>query len=375
MRTASQRFLRRAAAVLLGLVAVFVLLELVLRIADWQPAALLSKRSLLDRTPTRRVWYDCYPSNPHAEFKPVPDVSNGQWVLLNNLLPPEELPLARLAETPWCVQYELSSRGLRDAERSVEPASGVARVALVGDSFAFGEGVPVEKALAASVQSALGAQGEVLNFGWPGDDTRKEIARLEAAIEPFHLRRAVVVFIANDIEMAPELQHEQEYINDLVQVRDAYLSRHRAGTAQFSWSRLLTTVSGYLDMRRVTAKTIQWYRDLYDPAKNGVALQRFRAALEHLAKEPNCRVVLVLYPLLEHFEGAYPLQPVHDAVAAMARTAGLPVLDLAPAFAGQRTEDLWVHPCDHHPNGRAHAIAGRALADWLQRGVPGFLTP
>jgi hypothetical protein len=54
---------------------------------------------------------------------------------------------------------------------------------------------------------------------------------------------------------------------------------------------------------------------------------------------------------------------------------GLPVLDLAPAFAGQRTEDLWVHPCDHHPNGRAHAIAGRALADWLQRGVPGFLTP
>jgi len=50
----------------------------------------------------------------------------------------------------------------------------------------------------------------------------------------------------------------------------------------------------------------------------------------------------------------------------MAREVGLPVLDLAEAFAGQTTAEMWVHSCDHHPNGRAHAIASAAISNWLQ---------
>jgi len=42
----------------------------------------------------------------------------------------------------------------------------------------------------------------------------------------------------------------------------------------------------------------------------------------------------------------------------------------APAFAGQSTKELWVHPCDHHPNGRPQAIAER-----LERDASGFLNP
>jgi hypothetical protein len=57
----------------------------------------------------------------------------------------------------------------------------------------------------------------------------------------------------------------------------------------------------------------------------------------------------------------------------MARDAGIPVLDLAPAFAGMDTESLRVHPTDHHPNGKAHAIAARAIADWVMEELPGFL--
>jgi hypothetical protein len=85
-------------------------------------------------------------------------------------------------------------------------------------------------------------------------------------------------------------------------------------------------------------------------------------------------VVLALYPLLEGFEEVYPLQAVHDSVAAMARSAGLDVIDLAPAFAGRSTRSLWVHPSDHHPNGSAHAIATRALLEGLHR-IDGFLAP
>jgi hypothetical protein len=52
----------------------------------------------------------------------------------------------------------------------------------------------------------------------------------------------------------------------------------------------------------------------------------------------------------------------------------LPVLDLAPHFAGRPTESLWVHTTDHHPNGIAHGMAARAIAHWLGR-LEGFIAP
>ena len=85
--------------------------------------------------------------------------------------------------------------------------------------------------------------------------------------------------------------------------------------------------------------------------------------------------MLVLYPLMFGFEGGYPLQFVHDRVREMAEAEGLAVLDVAPVFDGQSTRDLQVHPVDHHPNGRAHGLAARALAEWLRSDVPGFLNP
>jgi lysophospholipase L1-like esterase len=372
-RGARARILRRIGALLLGLCAALAIAEVALRVTHWQPASMLSKRSLLDRNPARRAWYDCYPSNPNGEFRALPDVSKGSWLLVNNLLPPEELALDLLRETPWCVEYVLSSRGLRGVEIPPEPRAGVVRIALVGDSFVFGEGVPLEKSLPAYLQARLGPTAEVVNLGWPGDDTRRELERLEAALDPLNIHRAVVVFIANDIEMTPELQREQEYMHDLIQVRDRYVTNHQARLPYFGWAHLFRLIGGAWDMRHVKAQTIQWYRDLYDPARNPASLQRFRSYLERLAHLPHCRVAFVLYPLLENLEGDYPLAVVHERVAAMARAAGLPVLDLAPAFAGQTTKELWVHPCDHHPNSRAQAIAGRAIGEWLEHGVPGFL--
>lgn len=375
MPGACRTILRIAGALLLGLVVALLLAEIGLRATGWTPPGMRSKRTLIDRTPSRRVWYDCYPSNPNGEFRALPDVSRGSWSLLDNLIPPGQIPLDRLSETPWCIEYALSPRGLREIDPALERPPGEPKLAIVGDSFVFGEGVPAESSLPAVLQTRLGSGREVLNLGWPGDDTKHEVDRLQAAAAAFHLQRAVVVFIANDIEMAPELLKEQEYIDDLIQVRDQYLARREGATPAIGWSRLYALVHGAIDMRRVTERTIAWYRDLYDPARNAEALQRFRANLERLARLPGCRVVLVLYPLLQGLEGTYPLRGVHERVARMAKAAGLQVLDLAPAFAGQRTKDLWVHACDHHPNGTAQSIAARAIAEWLERDVPGFLIP
>ena len=57
---------------------------------------------------------------------------------------------------------------------------------------------------------------------------------------------------------------------------------------------------------------------------------------------------------------------MHEHIRSYCLTHAIDVLDLFPAFQGQRERDLWVHPSDQHPNEKAHAIAARAMADYIR---------
>jgi len=372
-----RRWLFRATALALGLVVGLTVTEFVLRACDVHPTTLLIKRYLLGLDAQSIYW--CYPDNPHGEFQRTPDVTYGRWELKIMKMPQMvELPLSRLSETPWCVEYHTSPQKLRDREFGPRPR-GVLRVAGIGDSFAAGEGVPIERSLFKQVEVDLGTGYEVVNAAQPGHGTRDELDRLRFVASKLDCQRAIVVWIANDVLRTPELEKRQDYVNDLVLLRDERLQ----GDDQ-RWyrgrSRLVDVVDSRLhlwlakdDLARVTADTIGWYRDCYDPAQNGENLREFEANLAAIAGVPNCRSVLVLYPLLEGIESDYPLAAVHAYVAAAAQRAGLPVLDLAPVFRGHKSSDLWVHPVDHHPNGRAHELAAKAIIAWLRSDVPGFL--
>ena len=68
---------------------------------------------------------------------------------------------------------EVNSEAFRDRETSREKVEGVVRVVLLGDSVAFGHGVPVEQDVADQLEVALGDGYEVLNFGVGGYNTRQ----------------------------------------------------------------------------------------------------------------------------------------------------------------------------------------------------------
>jgi lysophospholipase L1-like esterase len=360
--------------VLVGLAIGVVGVELCLRWAGFEPPKLLSKRYLSNDSSEPRVNYHCYPTNPHGEFSPLPDMREGDWRLMNVMLPPERLGLEELAATPWCVEYRHSQLGLRDRDYDAEPSPEKLRIALMGDSFAFGEGVPLELSLSRRLESQL-AGCEVINAGKPGLDNQMELFRFRDLLPALHPQRAIVVFTANDIALTPDLQQKQTFINDLINIRDEYLDRRQTKAWYNGRSRVIQLLGGWWEMRQITAETIGWYLDSYNPRYNAENLARLQEQIATFGKAPNCEVALVLYPLMEGLEGEYPLARVHETVAEMARHAGLPVLDLAPAFAGQSTRELWVHETDHHPNARAHEIAAKAIADWLRKDVPEFLEP
>ncbi len=373
--TSSRGIAFRVGSVAVGLLVALLIVEIGLRLAGVEPINMMTKRHLRVTDQGRLVaGYHCYPSNPHQEFQPLPEMTGGHWTLWTYTDPPESLPLAAAEkETPFCVEYRRNRFNLRQDELTHEPAEGVIRIAMVGDSFVFGEGVQSDAALPNQLGELLGERFEVINCAQVGANTEDELEQAYQAHELFDCRRFLLVYLVNDIGLSGELAEEQDYINDLIIFRDRHLQRNQAGAWYKGHLRVLDLAGSRLEMRNVAAQTIDWYRACYDPTRNQANLARMQSFFHELALLPHSRVAVIIYPLLEGLEGDYPFRGVHEFVAKQVQSAGIPVLDLEPSLSGIPAEQLWVHAADHHPNRRAHTIAAKKIAAWLRTEQPAFL--
>ncbi len=96
-------------------------------------------------------------------------------------------------------------RGLRIGEGSRREESEAYRVLLVGDSQAFGWGVPYEATVGARLEEAMRDEGagpvEVLSAAVPGYNAYQEAALLEALASTHEPDCVVVLFTANDLAL------------------------------------------------------------------------------------------------------------------------------------------------------------------------------
>ena len=112
------------------------------------------------------------------------------------------------------VEYHVNELGLRGPETTLEKPPGVRRVAVLGDSIAFGYWVSDEQGFARQLerllnQAASGAgRVEVLNFGVPGYNLEQEIEALRAKALAFSPDLVVVLFCLNDLEADPGEQRD-----------------------------------------------------------------------------------------------------------------------------------------------------------------------
>jgi hypothetical protein len=83
----------------------------------------------------------------------------------------------------------------------------------------------------------------------------------------------------------------------------------------------------------------------------------------------------MLFPLFSwDLDDRYPLAFAHAAVRQAVASAGLPLLDLFPAYRGLEHHLLEAVPgVDPHPSDVAHRLAAEALLPWLDEG--GLLGP
>jgi len=279
------------------------------------------------------------------------------------------------------VEYRVNALGLRGPETTIEKPEGVRRIAVLGDSIAFGYWVRDEQGFARQLEGLLQAAGaggrvEVLNFGVPGYNLEQEIETARSKALAFSPDLVVVLFCLNDLEAV--FSYELGLVQDRSERRATLLGRARewlvARSRLFSWLEYRLTE---LEARRhfVRAKNPlegPLYAESLSEQRRALAGQL--AVLRTLLASRGIPGLLVVVPVLgERFE-RYPHRELHRVVREAAEAESLAALDLLDCYSAYEFRDLRIDVV--HPSPLGHRVAAHAVRDalcargWLCDAVP-----
>jgi hypothetical protein len=335
-----------------------------------------------------------YDSNPSGAF----DLDLGDPVLRERLaqrLANRDEFLAHWQATPWAVSFEFNSQGFR--ERKLVPKTpGTKRVAIIGDSFTVGHGLPntlayprlLESRLQRALEHDRGAESmdpratsvEVLNLGRGNTDLPAIVRSAEFALR--HLAPDVLVYGYFMNDPVPTIDPERgSPIHDMLDAGwvavDQSPSMTRIGQAERGHSRVVDLSKRFFADRSVTTSTIAWYRRLHEPAAWQPTLARI-AAMSRAARVRDARFILLLLPL--PFEVAdSPFAEAHRQMREVASKAGIEVVDALPELSRHPDDALRLHPRDRHPSPLYTRVVAELLAPpviaALASGGPGGASP
>lgn len=227
------------------------------------------------------------------------------------------------------------------------------RIAGVGDSVLFGQGVAFEDTCLEVLRRQLDARSsgasrcETLDFSVPGYNAEAQIARVRERVVRYHPDVVVVGYCENDIGGALPF-HPTDY-------RFA----HR-GSALVSLvkARIVRSLRAYGET------------DVVEP-RDWARYERLLRGLRDLARAHRFEVVTLITPYRQIRRHQTQRTPLDEAVIALNRSMGFWVADSVPCVheflrvTGLEASlpYLAVYKGDVHPNAIGHAIMARCLAD------------
>jgi lysophospholipase L1-like esterase len=247
-----------------------------------------------------------------------------------------------------------NSHGMREREIAIEKPDSVTRIAVLGDSYTFGFGVPGLRAYPRVLEGLLnqrasrGRRFEVLNFGVGGYSTHDEAVVLKYRALAWDPDLVVVGYVLNDPEDEP------------IQPLHSYYQQPR-WWQRFHLLRLVAKAEWQWGVRRFGGG--DYIQSLYgDPRKWRNVVDAF-ASIRQLALARGVGVMVVIFPLSTVDDWAqYPYAGVHLKVARAAAADGFEVVDLLPVFACRPPTELRLTDSDAHPNEEGHRLAAEAIA-------------
>jgi hypothetical protein len=251
---------------------------------------------------------------------------------------------------------QLNGAGFRErAFTAVKPA-GTYRIAVVGDSFTWGNGVRQQDRYSDLLQGRLPEHIEVLNFGTPGANTPQHRTLIEHLLADVRPDFVLLQWYVNDVE-DDDSSHRPTF-HPLMPVRWLHNWLNDASAlytiANMQWAEtqvafgMTTSYESYLRTR------------LGDPNSHDSQVDR-QQLLDLIAR---CRragvpIGIVLFPdTAADLGDKYPYEYLHERVLEICRAQSLTCLDLRSSFALVKDHRLlWANRLDHHPSALANEIA------------------
>lgn len=274
--------------------------------------------------------------------------------------------------TTGSVPYLINRYGLRGPEVSIERHPGTIRIACLGDSFTFGEGVTEDAVYPRRLESLLNAVNgeattrsagstparyEVLNCGVQGHGTIDEFLYYRMYIAKFRPDVVVLGFFLNDaMDGAETIRQNDEWTAEQPLSRLSRISRISEIVERSHAAERLQ--SAYFAAIRESFESPRW-----------ALCKRAITDLRDMTARDGCRLIVAIWPVLWELDERYPFIDIHRMISAFCAEQGIECVDLLETFSGVDASSLWVHPTDHHPNSAAHDRAARRLLKLFVNGA------
>jgi lysophospholipase L1-like esterase len=248
---------------------------------------------------------------------------------------------------------KLNQSGWRDVEHSVLTTA-ARRLLVVGDSYAFGWGIPnIESRLgeqvAARLQQETGQNWEAINASRGGANTLDEIEFLRRTVA-YRPDVVLLLYVFNDIEylapeVTPKLPARAQYYPQWVLYHNFYLFQEII-----------------IRLRLIDYRL--WAESHSDPYMNNALVSRHLqdvARFVAMASQAGTTVLVVPFEIdtTPQFRKRYA-HFIQNAVA-----AGLPLCSLEHTYDGYQPPQLTVNALDGHPNELANRLAAETVVKCL----------
>lgn len=258
--------------------------------------------------------------------------------------------------------FRLNAAGFRERDFTDAKAPGTYRIAVVGDSFTYGNGIRQQYRYSDVLQAHLPAHIEVLNFGLAGANTPAHRRTIDRLLPNIHPDFVLLQWYINDVE------------DDDSSGRPTFrrLLPFRSLHEWLSVNSALYTVTNmkWAELQILAGMTVSYdaylKRRLGDPdSRDSRRDRQLLTELIAMCKRHGVPIGIVLFPDTTASLGDdYPFGYLHQRVLDVCNAQSITCLDLRRDFSlVKQRQSLWANRLDHHPSARANAIAAERILE------------
>lgn len=270
------------------------------------------------------------------------------------------------------VRIKTNSHGFRDGEFDELERQNKFIIAVLGDSFTFGQGVPQEQTYPALLQDQLNRLTEtnlfrVWNLGVSGYNTEQEAHVFQSFVLSKTPEWVVVGYNLNDYE--PVASSEMVSTSEPI-----HLEKTSWLTELFSGQLFVIHVLKYRIGGLIRLFKPEWYASSYiedirneylGPGEGWRRVSHLLSIMNDECRENKIGFTVAVLPPMLSFQH-YPLEAVHKAIVSSCRSNGVDCVDILPRFQATQLEgSTTVSSVDAHPNARAQKIYAETIAQHL----------